>query len=75
MIHTELLETLKGLVNGKNVIIGEDIGADYTHDEYPGGAAYLPDAVVEANQGLEEIAAREEAGEEMAEETPVEEEA
>lgn len=56
MIHTELLETLKGLVDGKNVIIGEDIGADYTHDEYPGGAAYLPDAVVEA-MSTEEVAA------------------
>lgn len=49
----ELIEKLKGLA--ANVITGEMIGADFCHDEYPGGN-YVPEAVVEA-ASTEEVAA------------------
>ncbi len=47
MISNTMLEKLKNAVGEKNVVVGEDIGADFTHDEYPGGS-FMPDAVAEA---------------------------
>lgn len=32
-----------------NVLTGDRIGADYTHDELPGGRSFVPDAVVEVS--------------------------
>lgn len=49
----ELIEMLKGVA--ANVITGDMIGADFCHDEYPGGN-YVPEAVVEA-VSTEEVAA------------------
>ena len=51
----ELLQKLRGLLGEKNVQIGEDIGADFTHDEYPGGS-FAPEAVVRA-VSTEEVSA------------------
>ena len=41
-------ELLENACASLTVLTGEDISADFTHDELPGGADYLPDAVVEA---------------------------
>ena len=49
----ELIEMLKGVA--ANVITGDMIGADFCHDEYPGGN-YVPETVVEA-VSTEEVAA------------------
>ena len=48
MINAELLKDLSNLLGENRIIVGEDIGADFTHDEYPGGTPFVPDAVVEA---------------------------
>lgn len=53
-LDKEILEKLVGAC-GK-VLTGDDIGADYAHDELPGGKAYMPDAVCEAGS-TEEVAA------------------
>ena len=42
-----LLQALQSVTEAKNILTGEDIGADFTHDEYP-GESYAPDAVVRA---------------------------
>ena len=43
-----LLQALQSVTEAKNILTGEDIGADFTHDEYP-GESYAPDAVVRAD--------------------------
>lgn len=45
---TNLIENLKALLGEKRILTGERIGADYCHDEYPGGD-FAPVAVVEAD--------------------------
>ena len=47
---------LSEIVGEKNVHFGEDIGADFTHDELPGGRAFPPDVVVEPSS-TEEVSA------------------
>lgn len=49
-----LLNSLSAAVGGK-IITGDMIGADYCHDEYPGGD-YTPDAVIEPSC-VEELSA------------------
>lgn len=48
-ISDELLGELTLLLGSGKVRSGSDIGADYTHDELPGGKAYMPEALVEAS--------------------------
>ena len=43
-----LKEKLEAVLNGANIISGEFIGADFCHDELPGGLSYKPELVVEA---------------------------
>ena len=49
-------EVLENACGTLTILTGEDISADFTHDELPGGADYMPDAVVEA-KSTEEVAA------------------
>ena len=51
----DLIEQLKNALGSDALITGEMIGADYCHDEYPGGD-FVPEAVVEA-ASTEEVAA------------------
>lgn len=51
-----LTAALSEIVGEKRVLTGEQIGADYGHDELPGGDAHMPDAVVEV-KSAEEISA------------------
>lgn len=53
-LNIETLEKLEKAC-GK-VLTGESIGADYAHDELPGGKPYMPDAVCEA-ASTEEVSA------------------
>lgn len=55
-VSADLLTKLEGIFGDKRVITGEMIGADFAHDELPGGTAYMPEAVVEA-ASTEEVAA------------------
>lgn len=50
-----MIETILEKLSGMKILTGEDIGADFTHDEYP-GESYIPEAVVEATS-TEEVAA------------------
>jgi len=50
-----MLDKLKELIGENKVVTGEMIGADFCHDEYPGGN-YAPEAVVEATS-TEEVTA------------------
>lgn len=52
---SNILTTIAELTGPKAVIAGEMIGADFCHDEYPGGN-YMPEAVVEVSS-TEEVAA------------------
>lgn len=54
MFNTQFADCLK-LIDGITVHTGAEIGADYCHDEYPGGE-YKPEAVVEA-LSTEEVSA------------------
>lgn len=45
---TKVIEQLRTLAGTANVLCGEDIGADFTRDEYPGDS-FTPDAVVKAD--------------------------
>ncbi len=56
MLTDSVLAALKNIVGDRNVMLGEDIGADFKHDELPGGAFFAPDAVVAAGS-TEEVAA------------------
>ena len=47
MINQEWVESLRAVIGADKLLLGEDIGADYTHDEYP-GQSFIPEAVVEA---------------------------
>ena len=47
-INDNIAQTISALVGEGSFHTGEMIGADYGHDELPGGAAFMPDAVVEA---------------------------
>lgn len=47
------LEKLRETAAQPHIRTGEDIGADYAHDELPGGQAYRPEAVVEAESTAE----------------------
>lgn len=51
----KIVEILKAQLGENNVIIGEMIGADYCHDQYP-GADFIPEAIVEA-KSTEDVAA------------------
>lgn len=42
-------EEIAASVNGLKLISGQDIPADYTHDEFGSGLPHLPDAAVEAS--------------------------
>lgn len=55
-VSTDVIAELKGIFGEKRVITGDMIGADFAHDELPGGAAHMPEAVVEA-ASTEEVAA------------------
>lgn len=46
MINNQFIDCLK-LIDGITIHTGDAIGADYCHDEYPGGD-FAPEAVVEA---------------------------
>lgn len=48
MNKTDFIGKLQAIVGNENVIIGDMIGADFCHDEYP-GESYAPEAVVEAD--------------------------
>ena len=54
MINNQFIDCLK-LIDGITIHTGDAIGADYCHDEYPGGN-FAPEAVVEA-KSAEEVAA------------------
>ena len=47
---------LTEIVGAENIMVGAAIGTDYTHDEFRGGKAYIPDAVVEV-RNTEEVSA------------------
>ena len=55
-IDPSVMEQLRALV-GSGFLSGDDIGADYTHDELPGGASFVPAAVILASdtQQISEI--------------------
>lgn len=55
-VSADLLAKLEGIFGEKRVSTGEMIGADFAHDELPGGQAHMPEAVVEA-ASTEEVAA------------------
>ena len=55
-VSTDVIAELKGIFGEKRVITGDMVGADFAHDELPGGAAHMPEAVVEA-ASTEEVAA------------------
>lgn len=46
-MNTNVIEKLKAALGEERVMCGDAIGADYCHDEYPGGN-FAPEAVVEA---------------------------
>lgn len=46
-VNSNVIENLKAELAEGCVLTGDEIGADYCHDEYPGGS-FAPDAVVEA---------------------------
>lgn len=46
-MENRIIEQLKLVIGENRVMTGDMIGADYCHDEYPGGS-FAPDAVVEA---------------------------
>ena len=48
-VSADLIARLRAIVGEKQVLEGDAIGADYAHDELPGGAAHMPEAVVVAN--------------------------
>lgn len=48
-VSADLIAQLRAIVGEKQVLEGDAIGADYAHDELPGGAAHMPEAVVVAN--------------------------
>ena len=48
-VSADLIARLRAIVGEKQVLEGDAIGADYAHDELPGGAAHMPEAVVAAN--------------------------
>lgn len=54
MINNQFIDCLKS-IDAITVLTGEAIGADFCHDEYPGGS-FAPEAVVEA-ASTEEVAA------------------
>lgn len=54
MINNQFIDFLKS-IDAITVLTGEAIGADFCHDEYPGGS-FAPEAVVEA-ASTEEVAA------------------
>ena len=54
-VNSNAIENLKTELGERCVLTGEAIGADYCHDEYPGGS-FAPDAVVEA-ESAENVAA------------------
>ena len=56
ILSDAVLAVLKNAVGDRNVLLGDDIGADFKHDELPGGAFFAPDAVVNAGS-TEEVAA------------------
>ena len=41
----ELIEELKGIVGEANCYVGDDISADYSHDEMPIYGEQMPEAV------------------------------
>lgn len=51
----DILNKLDGLMSAGKIMVGDMIGADFCHDEYP-GRNYVPEAVVEATS-TEEVAA------------------
>lgn len=53
-LTADMAAQLEAIVGKGNVARGEEIGADYCHDELPGGKAYQPEAVVEA-RSTEEV--------------------
>lgn len=55
-VSADVLAKLEGIFGEKRVSTGDMIGADYAHDELPGGIAHMPEAVVEA-ASTEEVAA------------------
>lgn len=55
-VSADVLAKLEGIFGEKRVSIGARIGADYAHDELPGGIAHMPEVVVEA-MSTEEVAA------------------
>lgn len=52
----EVLIRLVGLLGENRIYTADEIGQDYCHDELAGGAAYTPDAVIEAKT-TEDVAA------------------
>lgn len=56
MIPKTLLNDLAALASEENLRLGDDIGADFCHDELPGGKEFKPDAVVEVKT-TEEVSA------------------
>lgn len=54
-MNTNVIENLKAAFGEGRVFTGEAIGADFCHDEYPGGN-FAPDAVVEA-QSTDDVSA------------------
>lgn len=54
-MENKIIEQLKLIIDANRVMTGGAIGADYCHDEYPGGS-FAPDAVIEV-KSAEEVAA------------------
>lgn len=55
-LSADLTAKLAAIVGEKHVLTGDSIGLDYGHDELPGGASHMPEAVVEP-ASTEEVAA------------------
>lgn len=54
-MNSNIIGELKSVLGENQVFTGDAIGADYCHDEYPGGS-FAPEAVVEA-KSTEDVAA------------------
>lgn len=48
-VSAALIAKLHDALGAERLRVGDSIGADYTHDELPGGKAFTPEAVVEAS--------------------------
>ncbi len=55
-ISTEFITTLKTILADEQVLLNDAIGADFAHDELPGGQEHMPEVVVKVTS-TEEVSA------------------